>query len=79
LYRVRRNPDEFGIVIPKSTKCHYSWHDATRMGDAAWNNGRYLTEPALYAAFLERKLDKALNVLGLKRELTIRNIHGMKR
>jgi len=74
LFHVRRNPHLYGLSIPKSTKCHYSYHDAMTLKDTSWNDGEFLLNAPAYEKHLNRRLERAKNVLGLKRDATLRSI-----
>jgi hypothetical protein len=81
LYFVRRRGMElYGLTLPKSTKSHYSWHDAARRGDTAWRDGLFLTAAGgdAYARHIAVKIGYALNALGLKRDQAIRRFHEMR-
>ncbi|KAG2500184.1 hypothetical protein HYH03_001765 [Edaphochlamys debaryana] len=74
LHYVRRCQSELGITLAKSSKAHYSYHEAARRGDASWNDGLYLTAAGAeaYAAHVATVIDRARNALGMKRDRTIR-------
>jgi hypothetical protein len=78
LHHMRRQggPD-YGLVVPKSTKSVYTYHDAAAKGDASWNDGQLLADPAVRTRMLERVLHRALNVLGQTREAAVRSHHAM--
>lgn len=74
LYLVRRDP-ESGVVLPRSSKHHYSYHASTAAGDTAWNDGKFVgpTRCEALMRLLEGIIDRARNVLGQKRDPTIRS------
>jgi hypothetical protein len=81
LFAVRRRQEEWGLTLPKSTKSHYSWHNATRLIDETWSDGAYLGDtPEAFNGFMLHvftKIDSALNALSLKRDTPIREFHAM--
>jgi hypothetical protein len=77
LFHVRRQQADYGLTLPKSSKCHYSWHSATSMGDSAWSDGGHVHDLAMYAKYRDVALDRARNVLNLKRDPTNRSFHSM--
>lgn len=81
LYMLRRSPDT-GIVLPKSSKIHYAYHEAVQRQDASWNDGLFLRGDEEGRTALVRHIaavtSRACNVLGLKRERAVRSFHAMR-
>jgi hypothetical protein len=81
LYMLRRRPDA-GIVLPKSSKVHYTYHDAMQLKDVSWNDGLFLRTDEESRTALVRHIaavtSRACNVLGLKRDLAVRDFHAMR-
>ena len=42
-----------GLAIPKSTKCHYYYHDAMQLKDRGWNDGKFLADEMAYKCLCE--------------------------
>eukprot|EP00798_Chlamydomonas_sp_ICE-L_P006932 gene6932-biopygen12391 len=61
---------QLDIAMPKSSKVHYSHHEAAKLNDMAWNDGDFVTQPSgeAFAKYLASAKDKAMNVLGMKRD-----------
>ena len=62
-----------GLAIPKSTKCHYSYHDAMLLKDRGWNDGKFLADKMAYEAFVKHRLERARNELSMRRGGSIRS------
>ena len=80
-YILRRLAGQLGIAMPKSSKVHYSHHEAAKLNDMAWNDGEFVTQPSgeAFAKYLASAKDKAMNVLGMKRDPSVRSYHVNKR
>ena len=79
LYMLRRDPAAAGMVLAKGSKAHYSYHGAMQRADASWNDGLIMRDKGALNRYLHRAWDSARNVLGLKRDPSIRSYHAMRR
>lgn len=70
-------PDYYGLAVPSSSHSRYSHHTAAAMGDASWNDGRLLSDPAAYTALLEDVQARADRALKHSSAATVRSYHAM--